>query len=229
MGSNRSRDTDTRDDETPEYVVPVSSFQIAKYPLTVAEYDSAVRSRAVREPRELAGLDWRTQQENLDHPVVCVTRTDAQEYAEWFSEKIGELWRLPTEVEWEKAARGRDARTYPWGDSWQNGVANTYEEGKGATTPVGSYPRGAAECGAFDMSGNVWEWTSSVFQLYPDAFAGQRGSQDDSAGDVVLRGGSWYSNFRAARAACRYVAGSSVCSRAIGFRLVRDVWWSAKK
>ena len=132
-----------------------------------------------RVPDELAG-----------HPVVNVTWHDAMAYAAWLSEKTGRPYRLPTEAEWEKAARGDDGRLWPWGNDWDPERANCRPAGPGATTLVGQYsPRGDSPCGAADMAGNVWEWCltkwRSTYATPPD---------DDPAEDAprVLRGGSWY-------------------------------------
>ncbi len=111
---------------------------------------------------------WRQQLDGrLDHPVVNVSWNDAVAYAAWLANATGQPWRLPSEAEWEKAARGSDGRIYPWGDSFDKARANTSEGGKGTTTPIGSYPNGASPYGAQEMAGNVWEWTSSLFKSYP--------------------------------------------------------------
>ncbi|HEY7984782.1 MAG TPA: SUMF1/EgtB/PvdO family nonheme iron enzyme, partial [Ktedonobacterales bacterium] len=153
--------------------------------------------------------------QRLDHPVVKVSWLDATAYAAWLARVTGLPWRLPTEAEWEWAARGEEGRLYPWGDQWDPARANTSEGGKGGTTPVGAYAgRGdASPCGAHDMAGNEWEWTSSAWQQYPND--DRRGSnQVDSTKNRVLRGGSWYFNARIARVAFRGSRGLG------GFRLV---------
>jgi hypothetical protein len=111
-------------------------------------------------------------------------------YAAWLARITGQPWRLPSEAEWEKAARGTSGRIYPWGDTFDPSRANTSEGGSGATTPVGSYPSGASPCGAKDMSGNVYEWTSSHNVPYPyDPTDGREAP--DTTGSKVARGGSW--------------------------------------
>jgi formylglycine-generating enzyme required for sulfatase activity len=141
-------------------------------------------------------------QELHNHPVGGVSWDDAVAYTAWLADLTGDPWRLPTEAEWEKAARGTDGRIYPWGDKFDKKRCTTSESGKGTTTPVGSHPSGASPYGVLDMAGNVWEWTSSRFIPYPYSASE---ALDALHGGVapVLRGGSWYYIARFARAACR--------------------------
>jgi formylglycine-generating enzyme required for sulfatase activity len=114
MGSDPREDADTEDDELPQHTIETESYWIGTYPVTVAEYDCAVRDGAVREPRY--GLNsWTYQLQGLDDPVNCISWADATAYAAWLARLTGQAWRLPTEAEWEKAARGTDGRIYPWG------------------------------------------------------------------------------------------------------------------
>lgn len=171
-------------------------------------------------------VDWQTQLHGMDHPIVNVGWRDALAYAAWLARVTSQPWRLPTEAEWEKAARWdstrRYSRIYPWDDAFDQSRANTNESGIGATTPVGSYPTGASPYGAQDMAGNVWEWTSSLFRPYPYNASDGR-ERADAPGSRVLRGGSWTYNARLARAAYRFHrVPSSVLDRG-GFRLVLAV------
>jgi len=129
-----------------------------------------------------------------DQPVICVTWYEAEAYANWLAEFSGEPVRLPTQAEWEKAARGADGRIYPWGDDFDGTRLNycdvncsyggdaSYDDGVGdRTAPVGSYPAGASPFGALDMAGNVWEWTIDPSDAAPGAFWLKGGSWADSS------------------------------------------------
>jgi formylglycine-generating enzyme required for sulfatase activity len=105
-----------------------------------------------------------------NQPVVGISLHEAEAYCAWLSEPSGHLFRLPTEAEWEKAARGIDGRIYPWGDVWLPGRCNSHEQGLSKPSPVGSFPAGASPSDASDMAGNVWEWCSTQWrQNYPGA------------------------------------------------------------
>ncbi len=247
MGSAES-DAQAFDFERPQYRIPVAAFSIGKYPVTVEEYRYFLRANPSKQdllpssytfPKDAEWcapewrgkeLSWAAQQTRPDHPVVCLTWFNATAYAAWLAHTTGQPWRLPTEAEWEKAARWDEtkqvSRIYPWGDTWDKTRANTYDGGPKRTTAVGNYPTGASPYGAQDMAGNVWEWTSSLYkEHYPyDPSA----SEDDGKNrtDVrVLRGGSWGYDPRIARAACRswdgpggwgLSTGARVCLRAAG-------------
>jgi len=150
------------------------------------------------------------KQQRPDHPVVCVSWQNARDYCRWLAQVTGQPWRLPTEAEWEKAARGTDGRIYPWGSEWDKLRANTSDGGPGGTTEVGHYsgagsrdPKGdASPYGCHDMAGNVWEWTSTAWYDRPPYDANKY--ENDSDNIHVLRGSSWNDNPRVARAAFRY-------------------------
>lgn len=226
MGSDKSRDPASGDDETPQYPVEVEAFAIAQYPVTVAEFACAIRAKAVREPPtyEVIGYmtDWVDQQTYPDHPVVCVSWDDTLAYASWLAKLTGQPWRLPTEAEWEKAARGTDGRIYPWGDSFESTRCNSRERGIGTITAVGSYPNGASPYHVHDMAGNIWEWTSSLYMPYPYRKNDGRENRH-SAGNRVLRGGSWFSYARYTRAAHRYSILPVFSNFFDGFRLAWGV------
>ena len=219
-----AKPSDARDDEPelPHRWVTLAAYQMARNPVTVAEYACFVRAVG-REPKGWKDggqrLDWRTQLTRPDHPVVCVSWYDARAYAAWLADLTGDHWRLPTEAEWESAARWDDAtqrpRTYPWGETFDAAYCNC-AEAIGLTTAVGSYPEGASPCGALDMAGNVWEWTSNL------AGDGSGDTQPDGepAEIATLRGGSWFSGPADVMGATRRSYAPNGYNPAIGFRLV---------
>ena len=221
MGSDSAHaESDT--DEQPQHLVSLAAFQISRYPITVAEYACAIRQDGMPEPgRPLYSekVSWVDQLTRLEHPVVYVTWYDARAYAQWLSEQTGQSWRLPTEAEWEKAARGSDGRTYPWGTLFDSARCNTLESGQGETTPVGSYPTGASTYGVQELAGNVWEWTSSLFNSYP--YRTDDGREDAlSIENRVVRGGAWNRDASLARSAYRGHIWPDRALDNVGFRLV---------
>ncbi len=117
-----------------------------------------------------------------DHPVVLVSVDDARAYCHWRGQGTGRTYRLPTEDEWEKAARSTDHRFFPWGNEWDPTRANSVEAGPYRTTPVGLYPRGQSPYGVHDMAGNVFEWTQTVFRPNTQRFTLKSCSWDDNPG-----------------------------------------------
>ncbi len=217
MGSDNQRDSQARVNEVL-HEVTLGAYQIALFPVTVAEWVCALRAGKVKQPPDKSpwGIDiaWKTQLTRLDHPIVNVSWPDAQAYLAWLREATGDNgWRLPTEAEWEKAARWdaatKTARIYPWGDSWDQTKANTLEGGPKTTTPVGTYDeRGdASPYGCHDLAGNVWEWTSSLY--FDEAYQADNRREDSTniSGSRVLRGGSWRLDSLYARAAYRDMDG----------------------
>jgi hypothetical protein len=176
--------------------VYVNTFEIGKYPVTNVQYKRFVEATGRRPPAHWEGYDMPAGK--ALHPAVFVSWEDADAYAKWVSR------RLPTEEEWEKAARGIDAREYPWGD-WEEGCCNTRETGIGDTLPVGQYsPRGDSPYGCVDMAGGVWEWTapSSSVSINP-----------------VVRGGSWHYLEGVARCSYRIRHDANSPNGEIGFRI----------
>jgi len=214
MGSDKKKDPQAYDDEQPQHEVELGEYYIARYPVTVAQFKAFIETskHKPRDPDSLRGLP--------NHPVVNVTWYDALKYCDWLTAQLPQLpnlpaelrcgWRvtLPSEAEWERAARGTDGRIYPWGNEFDSDKANTIESGIGGTSAVGCFPAGASPCGALDMSGNVWEWTRSCFESYPypntgaDRKTRERLMSDNKDG-MVLRGGSWGPVSWLARCACR--------------------------
>ena len=192
-------DPDANEDEKPQHRVTFDApFLIARYPITNAQWLTWVE-QAGGQPSYFAD-DSDLNRPN--QPVVGVTWHMCNDFCTWLSEHLGVSVRLPTEQEWEAAARGGDARRYPWGDDWQADRAATAEdqETRGAryTVPVGCYPAGAAPCGALDMAGNVWEWTASEWRSYPGA---KKPFTEDAY--RVLRGGYYGDNRNRVRCGAR--------------------------
>ncbi len=210
--------------EAPPHTISLPVFAIGTYPVLVAEYACFVRAGHAL-PANVGRITWEAQFSRLDHPIVNVSWHDATAYAAWLSQLTGQTWRLPTEAEWEKAARWDaargHAREYPWGDRFESVRCNTRESTLGATTAAGTYPNGASPCGAQDMAGNVREWTSTLYAPYPyDAEDGRE--RADSHGERVQRGSSWFSFASDARAAFREWYAPEDVSAVVGFRLVLE-------
>jgi serine/threonine-protein kinase len=204
MGNNNSED----EAEKPEQMVTVKSFYIDKYEVTNQQYYDFIRATGYPPPSHWSTGKFEDGKEN--YPVVNVNWEDAKKYAEWAKK------RLPYEEEWEYAARGDDARLYPWGKQFSNFNANTIESGKGDATPVGSYPSGRSPFNVMDMSGNVLEWTASLYRPYPGSKAKAK------EGLVVLRGGDWYEEQKYATATSRSLVTPDFRRNYIGFRCAKD-------
>ena len=190
-------------DERPQHTVDLPyEYWMARFPVTNEAYNAYVEAKGIKHSVD----GWERKK---DHPVVYVEWNHAMEYCQWLNNLLkGELpsglvLRLPTEAEWEKAARGVEANEWPWGNEFDKNKCNSSEGGKGGTTPVGAYsPRGDSPYGCADMVGNVWEWTHSVFKPYP--YQSDDGREDKNASARrALRGGSFNDDRRRARCAVR--------------------------
>jgi len=203
--------------ENPAHDVFLEAFYISKYLITNAECRLFVQDTDHPLPKWRDGVMPPALEK---HPVVSISWHGAMTYCEWLSRVSGQLVRLPTEAEWEKAARGTDARKYPWGSEWDRTKCNTLESGIEAPTPIGFYsPRGDSPYGCVDMTGNVWEWTLSEWKSYPYQADDGRNNPDGDAARVV-RGGSWDSGQRGARCASRLPAQHNHRFGDVGFRVV---------
>ncbi len=215
MGSDPQKDKDARGLEQPQSAPYLADYYLAKTAVTNAQYAAFVQAAGHIPPRYWENAGPPRGKEN--HPVVGVSWYDAVAYCHWLSTVTGKPYRLPTEAEWEKAARGTAGRIYPWGDQWDAKRCNTKEGGKGDTTPVGAHPQGISPYGLMDMSGNVWEWTSSLYWDYP--YRGDDGRENAALSDSrVLRGGSWLNQYDSARTAYRRSYTPAYHSRIHGFR-----------
>jgi formylglycine-generating enzyme required for sulfatase activity len=176
MGSN-----ERWDDEAPEHISTTNAFFIDLNEVSNTDYKVFVDATQRIHP-----FHW--PEGNLplgkeDHPVVYVSWFDANEYCSWAGK------RLPTEKEWEKAARGEEGLIYPWGNEWSLDKSNNPYKNSTGTEPVGSYPEGRSPYGLFDISGNVWEWVASHYLPHP----GNPVTRAEYGTDKrVLKGGSWF-------------------------------------
>jgi formylglycine-generating enzyme required for sulfatase activity len=194
-------------------------YWMAHYPVTNELYSVYAKAKNIKHPVD----GW---EKKKDHPVIYVKWTDAMAYCQWLNGLIktelpsDSILRLPTEAEWEKAARGTDGLQYPWGNQFDKNKCNTSEGGKKGTTPVGLYsPQGDSSYGCADMSGNVWEWTHSLKKAYPYNVKDGR-ENEKASGARVLRGGSFIVNERHARCAYRNDYNIANFFYYIGFRVV---------
>jgi eukaryotic-like serine/threonine-protein kinase len=246
MGSNTGDES-----ERPEHTVTLNEFWIDKTEVTNAMFQAFVQANNYQTEAErigkayyldlnarswqrIDGIDWqhpRGPESNLiglsTYPVVNVSWNDAIAYCAW----VG--GHLPSEAEWEKAARGPDGHTYPWGDTTPSGnllnfadvnldvdwADKTMNDGNQMTAPVGSYPDGASPYGVLDIAGNVWEWVNDWYAVYPGG--DETASPDFGVTYRVLRGGSWDYQESYARSAYRLRGTPYDASSNIGFRCAR--------
>ena len=188
-------------DEAPQHTLNLDAYYIGKYEVTVAQYRAFVEATGHKfAEKALAG--------ESDHPARYANWDDAVAFCEWASEATGRDIRLPTEAEWEKAARGTDGRRYPWGDEAPDESRCNFDGNVGDTSPVGSYsPAGDSPFGCADMAGNVKEFTGSAYKPYP--YDPDDGRDDPSlvgtteATVAVTRGGDWFLDAGRVRSARR--------------------------
>jgi len=224
IGGEEARRSRWFDAELPRQRVILATYAIDRYLVTNEEYWQFVWQTGHRAPsiseeeyrfqgylvhpyEEVRRYLWQDRwypDGRGEHPVVLVSLDDAVAYARWRGELEGRRYRLPSEAEWEKAARGTDGRYFPWGNRWRSELANA-ENRVGGTTEVGSYPQGASPYGCFDMAGNVFEWTSSSF---PDGKG------------VMKGGGSWDDQPGICRAAARHGRMKDARHILFGFRCI---------
>jgi formylglycine-generating enzyme required for sulfatase activity len=219
MGSDA---VDAAPNERPLTRVTLSHYYLSRYLVTNAEYEKFDPSHT---RKRLPGADER-------HPVVHVSSLDATRFCQWLSTRERKKYRLPTEAEWEYAAKGTDGRRYPWGNYEGRGdLANfadrntvfawsdhEIDDGYAETSPVGTYPLGASPFGVEDMAGNVWEWCLDYYEAYRGTpKVDPRGS---TAGTKrVYRGGSWKSRFNSLRTTTRGSNVPGFSCNDLGFRI----------
>jgi formylglycine-generating enzyme required for sulfatase activity len=203
--------------ELPQHPVDLPDYHIARAPVTNAQYLAFVEVTGQKPP-----WHWKRGKPpdgKEEHPVVEVSWYDALAYCHWMAEATGKAYRLPSEAEWEKAARGSDGRIWPWGNERNEKRCNSKEDGPGATTSVGQYsPRGDSPYGCVDVAGNVWEWCNSLLEPYP--YEAKDGREDTKArGPRVLRGGAFSNSQGLVRCACRVWRKPDNVRKHVGFRV----------
>ena len=200
-------------DEKPVHEVKIARFAIGRYEVTFAEYDRFAQATGINKPNDQGyGRDIR--------PVINVSWNDAIAYTKWLSQETGETYRLPTEAEWEYAARGGTETKYWWGNEidvekancWSRSCGDSYE----FSSPVGSFLPN--KFGLYDTVGNVWEWTCTA---YEKKYQGNENKCAESPISFTLRGGSWDSSAWRVRAASRLNEVPSKRHNSNGFRIVK--------
>lgn len=230
--------SEERADEQPVGEVWVDGFWIDRTPVTNGQFRAFWEAGLYDDPTApcweglQAGYQWIRKMEERrvprywydpqwnqsDQPIVGVTWYEAMAYARWAGK------RLPTEAEWEKAARGADGRRFPWGNEFDSQRCNVAATGLGCTTAVGHFaPAGDSPYGVAEMAGNIWEWTSTLYHPYPYQADDGREAWRDHTGRRVLRGGSWQSRFaQHVRCANRYYAEPTFGFVTTGFRCAQS-------
>ena len=203
--------------ERPPHTVFVDTFEMDQFEVTNQDFEKFVAQTGyVTDAEKPSETSWRAYAAGKpNHPVVKVSWNDATAFCHWAAK------RLPTEAEWEKAARGTDQRIYPWGNNWDVSKVNAKESGYRETTVVGSFPAGASPYGVLDMAGNVAEWTSDWFQPYPGYPGGDNEAQYFGEKYRVIRGGGWFSDQNQVRTTERSASSTTLANDDVGFRCVR--------
>jgi len=196
--------------DQPAHSVQVGAFFIDRTEVTNSDYKKFIDATSHPAPVSWKGGTYPAGEDKL--PVTMVTWQDASDYAEWAGK------RLPTESEWESAARGPDGRLYPWGNQWRAGITNIGLK-PGKIEEVGRFPEGASPCGAQDMIGNVWEWTGDIMSKYPGSQA--KIEQEPNVTYRVIRGGA-FDGDKSHDAAYRGYLDASKPWPKVGFRCVKD-------
>jgi formylglycine-generating enzyme required for sulfatase activity len=210
------------EDEFPQHSVHLDAYYVDRFEVTNAQFEAFVNATSYRTTAEDKGelstwlAAYAPGMEN--YPVVWVSWYDADAYCKWAGK------RLPTEAEWEKAARGNLGRIFPWGDEWNSEKANSGETGYGHTMPVGSFPTGFSYYGARDMAGNVWEWVADWWDPNYYSVSGTRNPQGPltPTQNKVLRGGAFGNARWQLRAAHRHTSGPDGYARDHSFRCVKS-------
>ncbi|RCV64808.1 Formylglycine-generating enzyme [Methanophagales archaeon] len=241
MRGSKVEDADAYDDENPQRRIYLDDFIICKYPVTNEEFkefvDDCGYGKARKKMWSEEGWQWREKDKiseprywqdrkwnGPNFPVVGISWFEAEAYANWLSKRTGHRYRLPTEAEWEKAARGTDSFKYPWSKDFDKNLCNSWESELRRTSPVGIYPKGKSPYDCFDMAGNVWEWCSDWYddKYYANSPSKNPKGPSDGA-DRVLRGGCWYGSARGCRSAFRSSSDPRDRDRNLGFRFLQEL------
>ncbi len=225
-GHSVTRKNGWYDHEAKRETITLPEYRITKTLITNSQYAAFLNETGHRAPdvkpkvwksyrlihpfdrtRRHAWADGKIPEGREDHPVVMVSYDDALAYAEWLSGKTGQTWRLPTEKEWEKAARGTQGHMFPWGDTYEPANLNSHDKGPFDTLPVGSFPKGDSPFGLVDAAGQVFEWTSTPSGK--NRFRVKGGSWDDKGCGVC-------------RPAARHGRPHFLKHILVGFRLVQE-------
>ena len=216
MGTN-----DRLPDEGPQHEVDLKAFYIDQWEVTNLQFQNFINATHRRSPQHFKNRTF--PEGKADHPVTFVSWNDADAYCRWAGK------RLPTDEEWEKAARGTDGRIFPWGNEFDPGKANTPHRWgtankEGDTLPVGAFEEGRSPYGVYDMTGNVWEWTASWYQPYP---GNTHVNENYGEKYKTLKGGSWWdcSFYKCGISAPTYNRGfflKSTRNSSFGFRCAKD-------
>lgn len=195
MGSNEA-DLDADEDEKPQHTVYLDAYWIDRTEVTNDMYRRCVSDGECSDPAHSPRYEMK---EYWNHPLLGVSWDQAVDYCAWAGR------RLPTEAEWEKAARGTDGRLYPWGNEAPNESLLNFDHQVDDTVEAGSYPTGASPYGVLDMAGNVWEWTADGYDegYYADS-PNENPQGGDSVNRRVLKGGSWNTQAHNVRPANRF-------------------------
>jgi formylglycine-generating enzyme required for sulfatase activity len=213
-------------DEKPVHKVSLDAFYIDKFEVTNALYKTCVKVGACLSPKNTRSNSHPSYYGNPEfdnYPVIWVDWNMAQAYCDWRGGDALPKTRLPTEAEWEYAARSKDGRTYPWGEGIDRMRAN-YNNNIGDTTAVGSYENGKSIYGVYDLAGNAWEWVADWYEKsYYQNSPASNPAGPDSGQIVVLRGGTWNFDGSHVRSAYRGKYDPTLTLDKIGFRCARSV------
>jgi formylglycine-generating enzyme required for sulfatase activity len=235
--------------EQPSHSHNIPAYAIGRFPVTVQEFADFMEDGGYRHQElwSAQGWQWRVDYQitapefwhdpnwtrNPHLPIVGISWYTASAYTNWLAAHNGVPFRLPTESEWEKAARSSDGRRYPWGNRWEPAYCNVAqqsidtwdapaEQNDSTLNAVGQFsPQGDSPFGCADMAGNIWEWCQSPLRRYP--LNAEHRSEADSTEQQIVRGGSWYHGPDDARCAARYCYFPQGRDNVVGFRLALSI------